>query len=144
MGTRIGIAVGLRIGEEVGRIFTEGLTVDFLVERADENKCEGIADCFFVGESVRLGRTDSGNAEGAAVVALEGWSVGVVVAIVLGAIEGRTIGAAVVGEEVGFVGDALGILVGVVGAAVGLGTGAVTDPFAISRNAALKDVKFTC
>ena len=52
VGTRIGIAVGLRIGEEVGRIFTEGLTVDFLVERADENKCEGIADCFFVGERV--------------------------------------------------------------------------------------------
>ena len=68
----------------------------------------------------------------------------VVVAIVLGAIEGRTIGAEVVGEQVGFVGDALGILVGVVGAAVGLGTGAVMDPLNISRNAALKDVKFTC
>ena len=78
------------------------------------------------------------------VVALEDWSVGVVVAIVLGAIEGRTIGTEVVGEQVGFVGDALGILVGVVGAAVGLGTGAVMDPLKISRNAALKDVKFIC
>ena len=68
---------------------------------------------------------------------------GLVGAIVLGAIEGRTIGVEVVGERVGFVGIALGILVGVVGAAVGLGTGAVTDPLKISRNAALKDVKFT-